>query len=153
VLIKDKSPTIQRCIAARERGFAGSSSDPCTALYLADARRFSDVAVPGRAVKLLFWLCLVLISYTYFGYAIYLWLYVRLRRSPIFQSPVTPSISIVIAARNEETRLPAKLEIFASSTIHRKKFRLSLPLMDQRTGPPASCASKPLNNLRHSQRI
>jgi cellulose synthase/poly-beta-1,6-N-acetylglucosamine synthase-like glycosyltransferase len=61
-------------------------------------------------VKLLFWLCLILISYTYFGYAIYLWLHVRLRRKPTFQSPITPSVSIVIAARNEEARLPAKLE-------------------------------------------
>jgi biofilm PGA synthesis N-glycosyltransferase PgaC len=60
-------------------------------------------------VKLLFWLCLILISYTYFGYAIYLWLYVRLRRRPVLQSPITPSVSIVIAARNEEASLPAKL--------------------------------------------
>jgi len=74
------------------------------------ARFFSDIAAQGRAVKLLFWLCLILISYTYFGYAIYLWLYVCLRKRPTFQSPITPSVSIVIAARNEEARLPAKLE-------------------------------------------
>ena len=74
------------------------------------ARSFSDVTAPGRAVKLLFWLCLILIAYTYFGYLIYLWLYVRLRRKPTFQSPITPSVSIVIAARNEEASLPAKLE-------------------------------------------
>jgi biofilm PGA synthesis N-glycosyltransferase PgaC len=61
-------------------------------------------------VKLLFWLCMILIAYTYFGYAIYLWLYVCLRRRPTFPSPITPSVSIVIAARNEEARLPAKLE-------------------------------------------
>jgi biofilm PGA synthesis N-glycosyltransferase PgaC len=61
-------------------------------------------------VKLLFWLCLILVSYTYFGYAIYLRLCVLLRRRPVFQSPITPSVSIVIAARNEEARLPAKLE-------------------------------------------
>src|SRR5260370_24796704 len=74
------------------------------------ARSFSDVTAPGRAVKLLFWLCLILISYAYFGYAIYLWLYVCLRRKPILQSPITPRVSIVIAARNEEASLPAKLE-------------------------------------------
>jgi poly-beta-1,6-N-acetyl-D-glucosamine synthase len=61
-------------------------------------------------VKLLFWLCLILISYAYFGYAIWLWLYVQLRRRPVLQSSITPSVSIVIAARNEEARLPAKLE-------------------------------------------
>lgn len=61
-------------------------------------------------MKLLFWLCLILIAYTYFGYAIYLWLHVCLRRRPTFPSPITPGVSIVIAARNEEARLPAKLE-------------------------------------------
>ena len=61
-------------------------------------------------MKLLFWLCFVLISYTYFGYAVWLWLSVRLRRRSILQSPITPKVSIIIAARNEEASLPAKLE-------------------------------------------
>jgi poly-beta-1,6-N-acetyl-D-glucosamine synthase len=61
-------------------------------------------------MKLLFWFCLVLIGYTYFGYAVWLWLSVRLRRQPILQSPITPTVSIIIAARNEEASLPAKLE-------------------------------------------
>jgi cellulose synthase/poly-beta-1,6-N-acetylglucosamine synthase-like glycosyltransferase len=61
-------------------------------------------------MKLLFWLCLVLIAYTYFGYAIWLWLYGRLRRRPILQGRITPSVSIIIAARNEEASFPAKLE-------------------------------------------
>ena len=61
-------------------------------------------------MKLLFWFCLVLIAYTYFGYAIWLWLSVRLRRKPMLQSPIAPTVSIIIAARNEEASLPAKLE-------------------------------------------
>lgn len=61
-------------------------------------------------MKLLFWFCLVLIAYTYFGYAVWLWLYVRLHRRPMLQSLITPSVSIVIAARNEEASLPAKLQ-------------------------------------------
>jgi poly-beta-1,6-N-acetyl-D-glucosamine synthase len=61
-------------------------------------------------MKLLFWLCLALIAYAYFGYAIWLWLYARLRRRPILQGRITPSVSIIIAARNEEASLPAKLE-------------------------------------------
>jgi biofilm PGA synthesis N-glycosyltransferase PgaC len=62
------------------------------------------------AMKLLFWLSLVLIAYAYFGYAIWLWLFCRLRRRPMLHSPITPSVSIIIAARNEEATLPAKLE-------------------------------------------
>jgi cellulose synthase/poly-beta-1,6-N-acetylglucosamine synthase-like glycosyltransferase len=60
-------------------------------------------------MKLTFWFCLMLIAYAYFGYAIWLWFYARLYRRPILHKPVTPSVSIVIAAHNEEKALPAKL--------------------------------------------
>jgi poly-beta-1,6-N-acetyl-D-glucosamine synthase len=65
---------------------------------------------PGRVMKLLFWLCLALVAYAYFGYPIWLWLQVRLHARPIGRGIFTPAISIVIAARNEEANLPAKLE-------------------------------------------
>ncbi len=61
-------------------------------------------------MKLLFWLCLASVVYTYFGYAIWLWLQVRLCSRPILHSPIFPYVSIIIAARNEEANLPAKLE-------------------------------------------
>jgi cellulose synthase/poly-beta-1,6-N-acetylglucosamine synthase-like glycosyltransferase len=74
------------------------------------ASRQCDTALPERAMKLLFWLCLILVAYAYFGYAIWLWLQVRLHRRSILQRPILPEVSIVIAARNEEANLPAKLE-------------------------------------------
>jgi poly-beta-1,6-N-acetyl-D-glucosamine synthase len=61
-------------------------------------------------MKLLFWLCLALVAYTYFGYVIWLWLHVYLRKRPILRGPIAPDVSIIIAARNEEANLPAKLE-------------------------------------------
>ena len=61
-------------------------------------------------MKLLFWLCLALVAYAYFGYAIWLWLQVRLHRRPILKRQIQPDVSIIIAARNEEENLPAKLE-------------------------------------------
>jgi biofilm PGA synthesis N-glycosyltransferase PgaC len=61
-------------------------------------------------VKLLFWLCLAGAAYAYFGYAVWLALYVRLRKRPVLQSSITPTVSIVIAARNEEAHLPSKLK-------------------------------------------
>jgi len=61
-------------------------------------------------MKLLFWLCLALLAYTYFGYAVWLRLLVRLRPRPILQRPIQPDVSVLIAARNEEANLPAKLE-------------------------------------------
>lgn len=61
-------------------------------------------------MTLLFWLSLALVVYAYFGYAIWLWLYVRIKKQPIVCQPVTPTVSVIIAARNEENNLPTKLE-------------------------------------------
>ena len=62
-------------------------------------------------MRLLFWFSLALTAYAYFGYALWLWLVVRMYKRPILrQSHNTPTISILIAARNEEANLPAKLE-------------------------------------------
>ena len=61
-------------------------------------------------MKTLFWICLALTAYAYFGYAVWLALWVRVRGQRIAKSDITPAISIIIAARNEEANLPAKLE-------------------------------------------
>jgi poly-beta-1,6-N-acetyl-D-glucosamine synthase len=61
-------------------------------------------------MKLLFWSCFALISYAYFGYAAWLWFCVRLRSRPVQNGNFTPTVSVIIAARNEEANLPAKLE-------------------------------------------
>ena len=61
-------------------------------------------------MSLLFWLCFALVVYTYFGYALWLRLQVRLQQQPVVARPVFPNVSIIIAARNEEASLPAKLD-------------------------------------------
>lgn len=61
-------------------------------------------------MRLTFWLCFALTGYAYFGYALWLAIYARLHKSPILIRPITPSISVIIAAHNEEARLPAKLD-------------------------------------------
>ncbi|HWB32284.1 MAG TPA: glycosyltransferase family 2 protein [Acidobacteriaceae bacterium] len=60
-------------------------------------------------MKVLFWLCAIVVAYAYFGYAICLWLRVRLSTLPVLRGSITPPVSVVIAARNEEANLPAKL--------------------------------------------
>jgi biofilm PGA synthesis N-glycosyltransferase PgaC len=62
------------------------------------------------AMKVLFWFCFALMGYAYFGYVLWLWLIVRLNRRPILSGEIRPSVSIVIAARNEEASLPRKLQ-------------------------------------------
>jgi poly-beta-1,6-N-acetyl-D-glucosamine synthase len=61
-------------------------------------------------MKVLFWLCFALIGYAYFGYVLWLWLEVRLNRRAILKKEITPTISVIIAVRNEEANLPIKLE-------------------------------------------
>lgn len=57
-----------------------------------------------------FWVCLAVTAYAYFGYALLLWTLVRLRRRAAhIESNMQPTVSIIIAARNEEANLPAKL--------------------------------------------
>jgi cellulose synthase/poly-beta-1,6-N-acetylglucosamine synthase-like glycosyltransferase len=61
-------------------------------------------------MKLLFWFCLAMVFYTYFGYVILLWLQATFRSRPVIEDAILPSVSIIIAAHNEETNLSAKLE-------------------------------------------
>ncbi len=60
-------------------------------------------------MRLLFWCCLSIVAYAYFGYALLLAIYVRSRRRPVQRAYHFPTVSLVIAARNEEVNLPAKL--------------------------------------------
>lgn len=63
------------------------------------------------ALQLVFWSCALLIIFTYLGYPLALVLLAPLRRRPVMRpEPFEPSISLVIAARNEEKHLRAKLE-------------------------------------------
>jgi biofilm PGA synthesis N-glycosyltransferase PgaC len=64
----------------------------------------------GDEMNLLFWICFALISYAYFGYACWLLVCARLRSRPILKKPLSLNVSIVIAVRNEEANLPAKIE-------------------------------------------
>jgi len=72
----------------------------------------------------LFWLCFGLIAYAYFGYALLLALYVRITRKSVEQRPITPTVSIILAVRNEESNLPAKLENLRSLSYPQDKVQV-----------------------------
>ncbi len=61
-------------------------------------------------MNLMFWLCFAATAYAYLGYLAFLLLYVRLHRRPVRKQPITPTVSVIIAAHNEQANLPAKLE-------------------------------------------
>ncbi len=60
--------------------------------------------------KILFWSSLVFILYTYVGYPILLWLHSRFAGKEILKQPITPFVSIIISALNEEKRIGARLD-------------------------------------------
>ena len=65
-------------------------------------------------MEIVFWGSAFVIAYVYAGYPLLLELWARLRPRPItrrgFAAGEWPSISIVVAARNEGARLPARIE-------------------------------------------
>nr|WP_255550817.1 glycosyltransferase family 2 protein [Granulicella sp. dw_53] len=59
---------------------------------------------------MIFWISFLLVGYAYVGYAALLSVLVRLRQRSVHKAYITPTVSIVIAARNEEKNLPQKLQ-------------------------------------------
>lgn len=60
-------------------------------------------------MKILFWVSLAVVAYTYIGYFIYLWIRSRVMPHPVRKAPMEPAVSVVIAVHNEEVCLPEKL--------------------------------------------
>jgi cellulose synthase/poly-beta-1,6-N-acetylglucosamine synthase-like glycosyltransferase len=61
-------------------------------------------------VRTLFFASLLLVMYTYAGYPLVLWIVTRLRSREALKKEVHPSVSIVIAARNEADKIRRKIE-------------------------------------------
>jgi biofilm PGA synthesis N-glycosyltransferase PgaC len=61
-------------------------------------------------VRIIFWLSLTGILYTYLGYPLAMWLLAKLRPRPWMAASITPSVSIVLAVHNGVSLLPRKLQ-------------------------------------------
>jgi poly-beta-1,6-N-acetyl-D-glucosamine synthase len=61
-------------------------------------------------MKMLFWLCILLLVYAYLGYPLLLWFLSRYRCRPFLIKRIAPTVSIIMAVRNEEKTLSAKLD-------------------------------------------
>ncbi|HUX43839.1 MAG TPA: glycosyltransferase family 2 protein [Terracidiphilus sp.] len=61
-------------------------------------------------MKILFWLSLVGIAYTYIGYPVLIWLIARLWPRPWNKAQISPSVSIVLAVHNGASLLDEKIE-------------------------------------------
>jgi len=58
----------------------------------------------------LFWLSFTIIVFTYFGYPLLLYIYGSLKKCRVHKETITPSISLIIAAHNEEQNIAEKLQ-------------------------------------------
>jgi biofilm PGA synthesis N-glycosyltransferase PgaC len=65
-------------------------------------------------MKWVFWLSVGLVVHAYLGYPAWLWLRSRWKARPVVRGAVTPTVSIVMAVRNEEAALPRKLRNLTS---------------------------------------
>jgi cellulose synthase/poly-beta-1,6-N-acetylglucosamine synthase-like glycosyltransferase len=61
-------------------------------------------------VKIIFWLSLIGILYTYAGYPLAMWVLARLRPRPWKFAPINPSVSVVLAVHNGVALLPGKIQ-------------------------------------------
>lgn len=59
---------------------------------------------------IVFWFCLAVCTYVYFGYPALLWILSRMRSRPVREGDVTPKASFVIAAYNEAGVIGQKIE-------------------------------------------
>jgi len=75
-------------------------------------------------MKALFWCSFLFIIYTYIGYPFILWIWAGLRRRPVGKKQVEPSVSIMIAAFNEEKFISQKLENCLSLEYPRDKLEI-----------------------------
>jgi cellulose synthase/poly-beta-1,6-N-acetylglucosamine synthase-like glycosyltransferase len=62
------------------------------------------------AVEIVFWLAAAMVAYAYVGYPLALGAVALLRTRPVAKADVTPPVSFIITAYNEEQRIADKLE-------------------------------------------
>jgi len=61
-------------------------------------------------MRILFWVAASLVVYTYFGYPFVLWAFARIRSRRVLKQEIFPSVSIIIAARNEADKIRQKID-------------------------------------------
>lgn len=60
--------------------------------------------------EIIFWGSIGMCVYVYFGYPLLLWMIGRVYHKPVNKAVITPSVSIIIAARNEEAVIEKKIK-------------------------------------------
>jgi cellulose synthase/poly-beta-1,6-N-acetylglucosamine synthase-like glycosyltransferase len=61
-------------------------------------------------IESLFWICLLLLGYTYAGYPLLIALWARMAPRVVRAAPIGPHVAIIVVGHNEAARVRAKLE-------------------------------------------
>ena len=72
-------------------------------------------------MRIIFWLSLAGILYTYVGYPVVMWMLSRLWPRPWTINPISPTVSVVLAVHNGEALLPRKIEHLLGLDYHNIK--------------------------------
>jgi cellulose synthase/poly-beta-1,6-N-acetylglucosamine synthase-like glycosyltransferase len=75
-------------------------------------------------MEILFWSAIVVIGYVYLGYPTLLAAWARVAPKPIRRSPITPGVSVIIAARNESANLDARIENLLAADYPRPRLQI-----------------------------
>ena len=108
------------------------------------------------AFETFFWLSVAALFYTYFGYPLLLLMVSVVRSSPVSRGDYTPSVSVIIAAYNEERDLAAKLENTLSLDYPKSHLEVIVTsdCSDDRTDEIAlSFASRGVHLYRQNERL
>ncbi len=91
--------------------------------------------------EIVFWLSLVIVFYSYLGYGLVLWVWVKLRR--LFQSSeiqeftqFEPEVALLIAAYNEKDFIKAKMDNCAALDYPKNKLRVIFVTDGSKDGTP-----------------
>jgi cellulose synthase/poly-beta-1,6-N-acetylglucosamine synthase-like glycosyltransferase len=95
-------------------------------------RSMGRVAAPRLAVAgigdawlpALFWVCVLLVGYTYVGYPLALWLAGRMRPKPIRRAAWYPHLTVVIVAHNEGARIRRRLENIVATSYPKDRLQI-----------------------------
>lgn len=77
-------------------------------------------------IHIIFWLSAFAITYAYVGYPLTLWLISFFIKVPIKKADITPSVSLVISAYNEENVLASKIENALALDYPRHLFEIAV---------------------------
>ena len=75
-------------------------------------------------IEVVFWSCIMFILYAYLGYPVLLWLISLFREKSVKKGNITPSVSFIITAHNEEKGIQGKIENTLKQDYPRKHLEI-----------------------------